>query len=54
MIEMFRGCISLTNINLSNFNTQNVKDMSDMFRRCNSLKKDFAITKDNRILEEFN
>ena len=54
MSEMFGGCESLTNINLSNFNTQNVMDMSDMFRRCNSLKKDFVITKDNRILEEFN
>ena len=34
---MFYGCNSLTNINLSNFNTQNVTDISDMFYLCNSL-----------------
>ena len=34
---MFDGCSSLTNINLSNFNTQNVKDMSCMFYGCSSL-----------------
>ena len=34
---MFSWCSSLTNINLSNFNTQNVKDMSEMFRECKSL-----------------
>ena len=28
---MFNGCSSLTNINLSNFNTNNVTNMSDMF-----------------------
>ena len=37
MSDMFWGCSSLTNINLSNFNTQNVKNMSSMFSRCNSL-----------------
>ena len=34
---MFEGCSSLTNINLSNFNTQNINDMSGMFRGCSSL-----------------
>ena len=34
---MFSGCWSLTNINLSNFNTNNVTNMSDMFRECSSL-----------------
>ena len=34
---MFRDCSSLTNINLSNFNTQNVTDMSCMFSHCSSL-----------------
>jgi len=34
---MFYKCSSLTNINLSNFNTQNVKDMSLMFYECSSL-----------------
>jgi len=34
---MFCQCNSLTNINLSNFNTQNVINMSYMFYRCESL-----------------
>ena len=34
---MFSGCLSLTNINLSNFNTQNVTNMYSMFSRCSSL-----------------
>ena len=34
---MFSRCSSLTNINLSNFNTNNVKDMSWMFSWCSSL-----------------
>ena len=36
---LFSGCESLTNIDLSNFNTQNVTDMSNMFLLCNSLIK---------------
>ena len=36
---MFYECQSLTNINLSNFNTQNVINMSYMFSGCNCLKK---------------
>ena len=35
---MFFGCSSLTNLNLSNFNTQNVTNMEFMFCNCNSLK----------------
>ncbi len=35
---MFYGCSSLTNINLSNFNTNNVIDMSGLFGGCSSLK----------------
>ena len=34
---MFYECESLTNLNLSNFNTQNVIDMSYMFCFCESL-----------------
>ena len=34
---MFRDCSFLTNINLSNFNTQKVTNMSGMFRDCSSL-----------------
>ena len=34
---MFSGCSSLTNINLSNFNTNNVTNMNRMFYGCSSL-----------------
>jgi len=34
---MFYGCSSLTNINLSNFDTNNVTDMRSMFGKCSSL-----------------
>ena len=34
---MFFGCKSLTNLNLSNFNNQNVTNMRDMFSNCSSL-----------------
>ena len=34
---MFDNCSSLTTINLSNFNTQNVTNMSFMFYHCSSL-----------------
>ena len=48
---MFHGCSSLTNINLSNFNTQNVTNMSWMFYGCSSLTKKNVITNDNGIFE---
>ena len=35
--DMFYNCSSLTNINLSNFNTQNVTNMNHMFSLCISL-----------------
>ena len=34
---MFYGCSSLTSLNLSNFNTNNVNDMSEMFSSCSSM-----------------
>lgn len=34
----FLGCKSLTSLNLSNFNTSKITDMSEMFRGCNSLE----------------
>ena len=36
---MFNGCSSLTNIDLSNFNTIDVSNMGDMFNGCSSLRK---------------
>ena len=51
--HIFYGCKSLTNINLSNFNTQNVTNMSFMFRGCETLQKDNIITNDNKILQEY-
>ena len=35
---LFYGCKSLTNINLSNINTENVTNMKNMFGECKSLK----------------
>ena len=37
--HLFSGCNYLTSIDLSNFDTQNVSNMSYMFFDCNSLKK---------------
>lgn len=34
---LFDNCDKLTNIDMSEFNTHNVEDMSNMFRCCNSL-----------------
>ena len=39
MTHMFYGCSSLKELNLSNFNTNNVSDMICMFEGCSSLKE---------------
>ena len=39
MNYMFYGCSSLKELNLNNFNTINVINMSDMFFGCSSLKE---------------
>ena len=44
----------ICNINLSNFNTNNVTDMSGMFYKCEKLNKNSVITKDKKILKELN
>ena len=36
---MFKGCSSLKELNLSNFNTSKTKDMRFLFENCSSLKK---------------
>jgi surface protein len=37
MVGMFSGCSSLTSLDVSNFNTDNVVDMADMFSYCSNL-----------------
>ena len=37
MSNMFSGCISLSSLNLSTFNTSSVTDMGWMFSGCSSL-----------------
>ena len=39
MESMFYECSSLKELNLNNFNTNNVTDMSYMFYECSSLKE---------------
>ena len=39
MSYMFNNCSSLTELNLSSFNTNQVTDMSDMFYNCRSLNE---------------
>jgi surface protein len=39
MSEMFEGCSSLKNVNLSEFKTENTINMNNMFSRCSSLKE---------------
>ena len=39
MKSLFYDCISLKSINLSNFQTPNVTDMSCMFYNCSSLNE---------------
>ena len=39
MSYMFEGCSSLKELNLNNFNTNNVTDMNCMFYGCSSLKE---------------
>ena len=48
---MFYDCDSLTNINLSNFNIQNVSEMDGMFEGCNLLNKQNLIRNDKKIME---
>ena len=51
---MFYNCKSLTNVNLSDFNTQNVSDMRSMFGNCKSLEIKNLIVKDKNIMKKLN
>ena len=51
---MFNGCSSLKELNLSNFNTDNVTDMRYMFNGCsNELKNKIKSDYKNHIIVEF-
>ena len=54
---MFYKCSSLESINVSNFNTEKVKDMQNMFAYCSSLKdidiSNFALKEDTYISDMF-
>ena len=50
---MFEFYKSLKKIDLSNFNTQNVTNMSGMFSICDSLNKENIITKDEKIISNY-
>ena len=54
---MFYGCSSLKELNLNNFNNNNVTNMSGMFIGCSSLKElnlsNFIINNDNYMKEMF-
>ncbi len=52
MNDMFYGCSSLTNLNLSNFKTNNVTDLNLIFYGCKKLTKDNIIVYDKKILEK--
>ena len=52
MGSMFSLCDSLTSLNLSNFNSQNVIKIDEMFNGCTSLKKESVIVKDDKIIKE--
>ena len=49
---MFSYCFSLTSLNLSNFNTNNVNNMDSMFSGVN-IEKCKIICEDAKILKEF-
>ena len=49
---MFSGCKSLKYLNLTNFNSKNIKDsdkMNKMFEGCKSIRKENVICKDQTI-----
>ena len=50
---MFSGCSSLTNLNLSNFNTNNVTNMGCMFFECKNLTNNNIIVNDKKIVKIF-
>ncbi len=52
MNNMFGGCSSLNSLNLSNFTTENVEDMEDIFKNLN--KNCYIKTEDQVLLLQIN
>ena len=50
---MFSNCVLLTSLNLSNFNTSNVKNMENMFYSCINLSYINLYNFDESNLEDF-
>ena len=54
MYAMLNECFELQYIDLSNFNTNNVKNMEGMFNKCHKLKEIKGINRFNTTnIEEF-
>ena len=57
MRTMFQNCYKLEYLDLSNFNTSNVNDMSFLFNECNKLKYlnllNFTINCDIKLMLNF-
>jgi len=51
---MFSGCSSLFNLDLSNFNTKNVKNISNIFYGCKNLQKTDIICNDENLMKMIN
>ena len=49
---MFWNCLSLKELNLSNFNTNNVTNMSGMFKGCSDNLKKKIISQHKNIKDE--
>ena len=58
MTAMFQECYELEYLDLTNFNTSNVTDMSGMFNECNKLKylnvPNFIINGETKDMLKFN
>ena len=54
MSNMFSYCYNLTNLDLSNFNTQKVTDMSGMFSKTDKLPLSNIICYDEKLLSKAN
>ena len=48
MVSMFEQCEELQNLDLSNFDTSNVTDMSWMFNMCRKIKEIKGLNKFNK------